>query len=142
MAKYNFTLAPALREFIEWQIEYYPDNRQQVLLFKESMIPSQISRYGSHEGGGFDSEKRPTEDITIRRNPDYIIEQERIVNAIDSVLTKLSEQDKELIRLRYWDGKLTPEGIAMKLNIGRTTLYERLNNILVIIAKRLGYIDL
>ena len=141
MAKYKFTLAVALRDFIEWQIEYYPDNKRQVAMYKESMLPSQISQYG-HKTGNFDSEKRPTEDITIRRNPEYIIEQERIVNAIDSVLSKLNEQDLELIRLRYWDGKLTPEGIAMKLNIGRTTLYERLNNILVIIAKRLGYIDL
>ena len=141
MAKYKFTLAVALRDFIEWQIEYYPDNKRELATFKESMIPSQISQYG-HKTGTFDSEKRPTEDITIRRNPTYIMEQERIVNAIESVLNNLTEQDLELIRLRYWDGKLTPEGIALKLNIGRTTLYERLNNILVIIAKRLGYIDL
>ena len=141
MAKYNFTLVPALREFIEWQIEYYPDNKRELATFKESMIPSQISQYG-HKTGSFDSEKRPTEDITIRRNPEYILEQERIVNAIESVLVKLNDQDKELIRLRYWDGKLTPDGIALKLNIGRTTLYERLNNILVILAKRLGYIDI
>ena len=142
MAKYKFTLAVALRDFIEWQIEYYPDNKRQLAMFKESMIPSQISQYGQKTGGSFDSEKRPTEEITIRRNPTYIMEQERIINAIESVYDKLSDLDKELIRLRYWDGKLTPEGIAIKLNLGRTTLYERLNNILVIIAKRLGYIDL
>ena len=142
MAKYKFTLAVALRDFIEWQIEYYPDNKRELAVFKDSMIPSQISQYGLKEGSSFDSEKRPTEEITIRRNPAYIMEQERIVNAIESVLNNLTEQDLELVRLRYWDGKLTPDGIAMKLNIGRTTLYERLNNILVIIAKRLGYIDL
>ena len=140
MAKYKFTLAVALRDFIEWQIEYYPDNKRQLAVFKDSMIPSQISQYG-HKTGSFDSEKRPTEEITIRRNPTYIMEQERIVNAIESVLDNLNEQDLELIRLRYWDGKLTPEGIALKLNIGRTAYYQRLNNILVIIAKRLGYID-
>ena len=141
MAKYKFTLAVALRDFIEWQIEYYPDNKRELAVFKDSMIPSQITQYGQ-KTGSFDSEKRPTEEITIRRNPAYIMEQERIVKAIESVLDSLNEQDLELVRLRYWDGKLTPEGIAMKLNIGRTTLYERLNNILVIIAKRLGYIDL
>lgn len=141
MSKYKFTLAVALRDFIEWQIEYYPDNKRDLALFKDSMIPSQISQYG-YKTGSFDSEKRPTEDITIRRNPTYIMEQERIINAIESVLSNLNEQDLELIRLRYWDGKLTPDGIALKLNIGRTTLYERLNSILVIIAKRLGYIDL
>lgn len=141
MAKYKFTLAPALREFIEWQIEYYPDNKRQLAIFKESMMPSQIGKYGQ-KTGSFDSEQRPTEDITIRRNPDYIMEQERIITAIESVYEHLTDQDKELIRLRYWDGKLTPEGIALTMNLGRTTLYQRLNNILVVIAKRLGYIDL
>ena len=141
MAKYKFTLAPALREFIEWQIEYYPDNKRQLAIFKESMMPSQIGKYGQ-KTGSFDSEQRPTEDITIRRNPDYIMEQERIITAIESVYEHLNDQDKELIRLRYWDGKLTPEGIALTMNLGRTTFYQRLNNILVVIAKRLGYINL
>ena len=64
------------------------------------------------------------------------------MNAIESVLAHLSDTDLELIRLRYWSGDLTPDGIAMKLNIGRTTVFERLNNILVEIARRLGYINL
>lgn len=142
MAKYNFTLAPALREFIEWQLEYYHDNKRQLNSFKESMIPSQISQYGHKTGSSFDSEKRPTEDITIRRNPEYIMEQERILNAIESVLNKLSEADKEIIRLKYWSGELTPDGIAMMLNIDKSTLYYRLNNIMVEIARRLGLVNI
>lgn len=142
IAKYNFTLAPALRDFIEWQLEYYHDNKRQLNSFKENMIPSQISQYGHKAGSSFDSEKRPTEDITIRRNPEYIMEQERIINAIESVLTKLSESDMEIIRLKYWSGELTPDGIALMLNIDKSTLYYRLNNIMVEIARRLGLVNI
>lgn len=142
MAKYKFTLAPALRDYIEWQIEYYPDNKRQLTALKEDMIPSQISQYGPRAGSGFDSEQRPTEDIAIKLNAEYIREQERIINAIDSVFNRLGDQDRELIRLRYWSGELTPDGIALKLNIDRATMYYRLNNIQVEIARRLGMVSI
>lgn len=142
MSKYPYTIDIVVRNFIEEQIEYYHENRRYIEEVKAEAIPSQISRYGPRTGGGFDSEKRPTEDIVIRRNPNYLIETERIVNVIGSVLEKLNEQDLELIRLKYWTAGLTPEGIALKLNLGRTTVYERLNNILVEIGRRLGYLNL
>ena len=142
IAKYNYTIDIVVRNFIEEQIEYYHENIRYIEEVKAEAIPSQISQYGPRAGSSFDSEKRPTEDIAIRRNPQYLIETERIVKVIGSVLEKLSDQDKELIRLKYWTAGLTPEGIALKLNLGRTTVYERLNNILVEIGRRLGYINL
>ena len=142
MAKYKFTLVPKLKEYIEWQVKYYPENKRQLTAKKDSLIPSQISKYGPREGGSFDSEQRPTEDITIKLNAEYIMEQERIINAIESVLARLTDQDRELVRLMYWSGELTPDGIAFKMNIDRATLYYRLNNILVEIARRLGLVEI
>ena len=142
MAKYKFTLSPWIKTYVEGVIEYYPDNKKQLALLKEGMIPSQISQYGPHAGGGFDSEQRPVEDIAVRLNAEYIREQERIILAVESVFTKLSDQDRELIRLRYWSGELTPDGVALKLNIELSTMYYRLNNIQVEIARRLGLVNL
>jgi len=135
-------LEQPLRGYIEWQIEYYPENKRQLALIKDSMVPSQISQYGYKAGSSFDSEKRPTEEITIKRNPEYIVEMERIILAIESVYNRLNDQDKELIRLKYWDGKLTPDGIALALNIDKSTMYYRLNNIIVEVARRLALVDL
>ena len=106
------------------------------------MIPSQISQYGPKTGGSFDAEKRPTEEISITLTNPYFMEQERIITAIQSVYDRLSDQDKEMIRLKYWTGGLTPDGVALKLNIDKSTLYYRLNNIIVEIAKRLGLVNL
>lgn len=141
IARYKFTIDNVVRSFIEEQIEYYNENKRYIEEVKAEAIPSTVPKYGP-QTGGFNPEQRPTEDIVIRRNPQYLIETERIVKVIGSVLEKLSETDMELIRLKYWTAGLTPEGIALKLNLGRTTVYERLNNILVEIGRRLGYINL
>lgn len=106
------------------------------------MIPSSIPKYGP-QTGGFDPEQRPTEDVAVRiANNDYILQLERTVIAIGSVYDRLSAGDQELVRMRYWSGDLTPEGIAYRLNIDKATFYYRLNNILVEIARRLGLVDI
>lgn len=138
----HFTIAVQIRHWIEYQIEYYPENKRILETMKTDMIPSQITQYGYREGGGFDSERRPTEDVAIRIiNDRYIHQLELTVSAIGSVYDSLSAEDKELIRLRYWSGELTPEGIALKLNLGIATFYRRLNAILMEVGRRLGYID-
>ena len=138
----HFTLAAQIRNWIEYQIEYYPENKRILATMKADLIPSQISQYGPKEGSSFDSEKRPTEDVAIRIiNDRYIHQLELTVSAIGSVYESLSSEDKELIRLKYWSGELTPEGIALKMNIGIATFYRRLNAILMEVGQRLGYID-
>lgn len=143
ISKYKYTIDLEIRSFIEYQLRYFHENKRQLESLKNDMIPSQISQYGYKAGSSFDPEQRPTEETAVKIATDrYIFQLELTVTAIDSVISALPDLDKELIRLKYWDGKLTPEGIALKLNMGRTTVYEHLNNILVEIARRLGYIVL
>lgn len=141
--KYKFTLTADKRNRIESDLRDYPEDKKQLEEIKEDMIPSQISQYGHKEGSGFDSEKRPTEDITIRiMSAPYIRFLSWKVEAISSVVDYLNETDRCIIDLMYWHRGLTPEGIAMKLNMDRTTVYYRLNNVLVEIARRLGYVNI
>lgn len=143
MSKYKFTLTAEKRNRIEADIRDYPEDKKQLEEIKNDMIPSTISQYGPREGGGFDSEKRPTEDITLRIiSAPYIRFLSWKVEAIGSVINNLNDIDREILNLMYWQRGLTPEGIAIKLHLGRTTVYERLNNILVEIARKLGYINL
>jgi RinA family phage transcriptional activator len=143
MAKYMYLLNSDVRNFVEYQIRYFPENKRQLESMKTDRIPSAIPKYGPQAGGSFNSEARPSEETAIRIMSDrYIMQLEYTVKSIDSVLNKLNDLDMELIRLKYWNGSLTPEGIAMKLHMSRATVYNRLNNILVEIARRLGYIDI
>lgn len=141
MAKYSIN--DEIRGFIEYQVIWWEENKKILAAAKQDMIPSQISQYGPHAGGSHDSEQRPTEDIALRiASDEYIAHLERSVRAIGEVLDKLSDIDKQLIRLKYWSGELTAEGIALKLNMDKATMYRHLNVILIEIAKRLGYVNL
>ena len=140
--KYSYTLSPEIRSFVEFKLRTFHEDRKQLEILKDDLIPSTTPQYGPHSGG-FDPERRPTEEITERIiNNRYVRQLELSVSAIQAIYDLLSEQDKELLRLKYWSGQYTPEGIALRLHIGRTTVYERLNNILVEVARRLGYIDM
>jgi len=142
VAKYKFTLTDDMRKRVEWDLKYYPEDRKQLEEMKNDMIPSAIPKYGPQQVG-FDAEQRPTEDVAMRIVSDpYISWLSWKVNAIGPVIDRLNDTDREIIRLMYWSNGLTPEGIALKLNLGRTTVYERKNNILVELARRLGYINL
>lgn len=71
----------------------------------------------------------------------------RRVEAIEFVLTRLdnseigSEQKKsQLIRERYFENKLNPDGLALKFNISRRTVFYWCNDVIQEIANRLGFI--
>jgi len=140
MAKY--TINNEIRNFIEWQIIWWPENSKYLVEAKADMIPSAIPKYGP-QTGGFDPEQRPTEDTAVKIVSDeYIAHLERSVRAIGEVFNRLTDIDKELIKLKYWSGELTAEGIALKLNMDKATIYRHLNAIITEIARRLGYVNL
>lgn len=70
----------------------------------------------------------------------------RRVEAIDYVLDRLensvigSERTKaELIRKRYFERKLTPEGLAQTMHISRATVYRWCDDVIREIAAKLGF---
>lgn len=135
-------LYPDIRGFVERQIKYYHENKRQLDTLQMDLFPSMISQYGHKGGGSPNTEKRPVEETAIKIASDlYIFQLGVAVNAVTDVYEKLSDMDKELIRLKYWDRRLTADGIAMRLGISRPSVYVRLNKIITEIAKRMGYIN-
>lgn len=66
---------------------------------------------------------------------------ERIVEVIDSVVDKLPDEKKELMRLWYWSQPrtLTWDGVALKLGVSRITAIRWRDGIVRIIAKEMGW---
>jgi RinA family phage transcriptional activator len=60
------------------------------------------------------------------------------VKAIDDVLNTLPAEDQELVRLRYFECKLTNWQIARKLNVSESTLSRRRREIIRKFAIRFG----
>lgn len=133
-------LTPTLRDHISECIRYYHEDRKQLESLKTDMIPSTVPKYEPKEGSSFNSEQRPTEDIAMRMASDiYVLQLEIKVHAIGSVLEHLSKEDNELVRLTYWNGTLTPDGIAYRLHMSKSAYYDHLNAILLAVAIRMGY---
>lgn len=140
------TLSPVVRKFVEYQIESWPENKQILADINADKMPRIISSYGKESKGSPDSGVyRPTEDAALRliKSTMYYCQLELSVNAVESVYLRLSPEDQEFIRLMYWSKtKYTPDGIALKMNMTKTTVYRRLSLILFEVARRLGYANL
>lgn len=66
---------------------------------------------------------------------------ERIVEVIDSVVDKLPDEKKELMRLWYWSQPrtLTWDGVALQIGKDRSTVIRWRNNIVRLIAEKMGW---
>lgn len=76
-------------------------------------------------------------------NSAEIREMERKIRAIDRAMDEWCARDPivrmEFIRLKFWDNKLTNEGIAQRLNIAEITARIWRKNFLTLVGKYLGW---
>lgn len=65
---------------------------------------------------------------------------QEIVGAIDSLRREISEEDEKLLQLKFWAPRprMTDNQIAAAMNLSRAQYYRRLNNICLILGRKLG----
>ena len=130
-----------VRDFVELQITDYHSNRRALADYHAQAIPSAVPKYGG-TGGGHGGDSRPTELIGVRMASDQYIEHlTRSVAAVGAVLSRLSPEDRRLVRLRYWRRGYTVERAAQELYLSKSAAYRKLNAITAAVARELGYIS-
>lgn len=130
-----------VRDFVELQITDYHSNRRALTDYRAQSIPSAVPKYGG-TGGGHGGDSRPTELIGVRMASDQYIEHlTRSVAAVGAVLSRLSPEDRRLVRLRYWRRGYTVERAAQELYLSKSAAYRKLNAITTAVARELGYIS-
>lgn len=141
MGKYEASLEKRLKEFIEWELEHYPENKRQLEEYKRDMIPSATPAY-SLAAGGHSGESRPTENISLKILSDqYVMHTARTVEAIERVLSRINKEDYKLINLVYWKGSHSISGAALDSHMSKSAAYRRLNAIITALAKEMGYVS-
>jgi RinA family phage transcriptional activator len=93
------------------------------------------------EGGRGSLPGKPTEAKAVTLVMDRQLEQwERIVNAIQSIVTKLDDSRYRLVELYYWTNPqlLTWDGIALDLHVSRRQAITWRDQIIIAIAERMG----
>lgn len=139
--RYNKQARNRVRDFVELQITDYHSNRRALADYHAQAIPSAVPKYGG-TGGGHGGDSRPTELIGVRMASDQYIEHlTRSVAAVGAVLSRLSPEDRRLVRLRYWRRGYTVERAAQELYLSKSAAYRKLNAITAAVARELGYIS-
>lgn len=139
--RYKFSLNARVRGYIEWQLEHYHEDKRQLEEYKRDLMPSITPSYSLAANAA--DIKHPTENAALRMATNaYILSLERSIAAIDNVLIKLDDTDKQLIDLVYWRQSHTIEGAGMKVELSRRSAYRHINNILCLVAIEMGLINL
>lgn len=139
--RYSKQARNRVRDFVELQITDYHSNRRALADYHAQAIPSAVPKYGG-TGGGHGGDSRPTELIGVRMASDQYIEHlTRSVAAVGAVLSRLSPEDRRLVRLRYWRRGYTVERAAQELYLSKSAAYRKLNAITAAVARELGYIS-
>ena len=141
--RYKFDLSPSIKSTVEWQLQYYPEDRRQLESMKRDMIPSAVPGYSLTAGVSGGDVKRTTEDISLKIiGSPYIRRLEITCDAIDRALKVFDDIDIKLIELIYWRREYTVEGAGMKIGLSRSAAYQRINKILGVLAYELGYVSI
>lgn len=63
-----------------------------------------------------------------------------VVTAIDELWKDLPEEDKKILKLKFWSRRprMTDNQIATVMNLSRSQYYRRLNNICLMLGRKLG----
>ena len=139
---YKYSLNGKIKDFVEWQLSHYQDDKRELEQRKTDLIPSPTAGYSLTAGVSGGTVHRSTEDVTLSiESNQYVRQLTQSCDAIDKVLERLPPEDIKLIELVYWKHEFTPEGAGAKLHMSRRTAYRHVNNILTAVALEIGYIS-
>ncbi|MFH5558717.1 hypothetical protein ACHI1W_07685 [Listeria monocytogenes] len=137
-------LRKAQYKLIEDELRFYHSTKKELMEKEVNVTLGAWHReyIDENQGGGSAGNiSNEVEDRVILLQMDKEISRlKNIINAIESVLNRLNDEDKQLIQFRYWDrSKPTWVWIASKLNMDESTARRRNKTIILSIAERLGY---
>lgn len=139
---YKYSLNGKIKDFVEWQLSHYQDDKRELEQRKTDLIPSPTAGYSLTAGVSGGTVHRSTEDVTLSiESNQYVRQLTQSCDAIDKVLERLPPEDIKLIELVYWKHEFTPEGAGPKVHMSRRTAYRHINNILTGIALEMGYVS-
>ncbi len=144
----NDTMSKRLRQahykLIEDELRYYHSTKKEMLEKRANIVMGSMHQEFRDENQGGSASGQISNEVEQRvmllQMDREIQRMSNTVRAIDTVLSTLSDEDKQLVHFRYWDrSRPTWTWIACKLNISESTAKRKRKEIIYKIAERLGY---
>lgn len=143
MSKYKFDLTTKAKTTVEWILERYHEDKRELEIYKRDEMPAITQGYSQTSGVSSSNISNPTANVAIRiATSPYILWTERNTSAIDRVLDKLSDTDKNLIDLVYWKKSHNVIGAGKKVGLSPSKAYVHINNILGMLALEIGVVNM
>jgi len=125
-------------QMIEWELRYYQKLRAQLADGREEIVHATVTPDVPVQTGTGDMVLSKVLRLTSTAK---LQEAERRIEAIEYALAMTRRQDParvELVKKKYFENKLTDEGIMEALHISRDTFYRWRRDFVSLVAERLG----
>lgn len=118
-----------------WTKKYIKRRREEIMNPFNDDVDENVGSSGTSEPG------RPTERIATKMMTDVTLRNmEEIIDAIDHVWYTVSEDHREVIQAKYWNGKrMNWDGVAMQVNMHRNTAMKLRKEVVMMIAEKIGW---
>ena len=125
--------------FVEQKLYNYRTNKQIIADYeaqREAILHRTKDNDGQPRGSGIG---KPTETTAIQ----LALLEQRVkcesfwVRAIEDTLELLSDEDKTLVQLKYFEGYLTNEGIMLRMGMSKKRFYRMRDEIITKFARRM-----
>lgn len=128
--------------FVERKLYDYPANKQIIRDYeaqREAILHRTKDNDGQPRGSGIG---KPTETTAIQ----LALLEQRVrcesfwIRAIEDTMELLSDEDKMLVQLKYFEGYLTNDGIMLKMGMSKKRFYRMRDEIITKFARRMTLI--
>jgi len=128
--------------FVERKLYDYPANKQIIRDYeaqREAILHRTKENDGQPRGSGIG---KPTEATAIQ----LALLEQRVrcesfwIRAIEDTMELLSDEDKMLVQLKYFEGYLTNDGIMLKMGMSKKRFYRMRDEIITKFARRMTLI--
>jgi len=129
-------------QHVESELYAYHDTRKEIVRLKNEILYASTSTDENVGGGRGNIPGDPTSQTAILLTNHKKLEQlQNIVDAIENVVERLTDDRKRLVRLRYWDKprRLTWDGIAAELHVSRRQAMRWRDEIVLAVAEKIGW---
>ncbi len=135
MAKLN----RKVKSYILYEIEMYHENKKQLEAYRRDIIEaSPQPPDGQPRGNGLSN---PVESKAIKIDSSaYIRRTEQTVRAIERAFERVDHNHYRVIDMMYWRRTHTAIGAGMVLKASKSTVYNWIDDVVMLVAKELGYI--
>lgn len=134
----------AIFRYVEAELYDYPYTKEEIESLRDNIIEA-VPVLDNIEGAS----RKPTyklSDPTFTKAGRLLTNRrlrrmEETVNAIERVLARLPKEKMELVKLKYWDCRLSNRGVAEALHVSDATYYRWRNEIVTAVAIEMGLVN-